>query len=129
MLHRHNYLLISSCSAILTILQIQSAENDPLTRYSALLSLICALMSLLYGGVYIIRFGAMRKTHKAAEWAAVSDVCIPDLIVLPNCSIGSAKDRYRYLVECLGYVGNASYMACMVSISAYSNVKNSKVDS
>ena len=28
-------------------------------------------MSLLYGCVYIIRFGTMRKTYKAAEWAQV----------------------------------------------------------
>jgi len=54
------------------MLQIQSAAADPLIRYSALLSLLCALMSLLYGCMYIIRFGTMRKTHKAAEWAAVS---------------------------------------------------------
>ncbi|KAF8964540.1 hypothetical protein BDZ97DRAFT_1591832, partial [Flammula alnicola] len=26
-------------------------------------------MSLLYGCMYIIRFGTMRKTYKAAEWA------------------------------------------------------------
>ena len=58
--------------AILTILQIESAANDPLTRYSALLSMICALMSLFYGCIYIIRFGTMRKTYKAAEWAQVS---------------------------------------------------------
>jgi hypothetical protein len=58
--------------AILTILQIESAANDPLTRYSALLSMVCALMSLFYGCIYIIRFGTMRKTYKAAEWAQVS---------------------------------------------------------
>jgi len=58
--------------AILTILQIESAANDPLTRYSALLSMVCALMSLIYGCVYIIRFGTMRKTYKAAEWTEVS---------------------------------------------------------
>jgi hypothetical protein len=57
--------------AILTILQIDSAAGDPITRYCALFSLICALMSLLFGCIYIIRFGTMRKPHKAAEWAAV----------------------------------------------------------
>lgn len=31
-------------------------------------------MSLLYGCVYIIRFGSMQKTHKAAEWANVSNL-------------------------------------------------------
>lgn len=59
-------------SAILTILQISGAADDPITRYLALLSLMCALMSLLFGCMYIIRFGSMRKTYKAAEWALVS---------------------------------------------------------
>ena len=58
--------------AILTILQISGAANDPVTRYTALFSLMCALMSLLFGCIYIIRFGSMRKTYKAAEWALVS---------------------------------------------------------
>ncbi|TFK37839.1 hypothetical protein BDQ12DRAFT_140223 [Crucibulum laeve] len=64
-----NIVSILLVSAILTILQIQSAAADPITRYSALLSLVCALMSLLYGCMFIIRFGTMRKTYKAAEWA------------------------------------------------------------
>ena len=57
----------------MTILQIESAAANPLTRFSALLSLVCAFMSLIYGCLYIIRFGTMRKTHKAAEWANVSE--------------------------------------------------------
>jgi len=58
-------------SAILMVLQIQGAADDPLTRYLAIFSLICALISLLFGCMYIIRFGTMRKTYKAAEWALV----------------------------------------------------------
>ncbi|KAF8805054.1 hypothetical protein BYT27DRAFT_7193587 [Phlegmacium glaucopus] len=64
-----NIISVLLLSAILTILQIQSAANDPVTRYTALLSMICALMSLLYGCIYIIRFGTMRSTCKAAEFA------------------------------------------------------------
>ncbi|KIK00476.1 hypothetical protein K443DRAFT_610856 [Laccaria amethystina LaAM-08-1] len=64
-----NIISVLLLSAILTILQIEAAAADPYTRYSALLSLVCALMSLLYGCIYIIRFGTMRKTYKAAEWA------------------------------------------------------------
>ncbi|TFK25147.1 hypothetical protein FA15DRAFT_655388 [Coprinopsis marcescibilis] len=64
-----NIISVLLLSAILTILQIDSAANDAVTRYTALASLICALISLLYGCVYIIRFGTMRKTYKAAEWA------------------------------------------------------------
>ncbi len=62
----------NSNSAILTILQISDAANDPITRYAALCSLIFALLSLLFGCTYIIRFGSMRKTYKAFEWALVS---------------------------------------------------------
>ncbi|KDR79535.1 hypothetical protein GALMADRAFT_49089, partial [Galerina marginata CBS 339.88] len=58
-----NIISVLLLSAILTILQIDIAASDPLTRYSALLSMICALMSLLYGCIYIIRFGTMRKTY------------------------------------------------------------------
>ena len=58
--------------AILSILQIAGAADDPLTRYTALFSLMCALISLLFGCMYIIRFGSMRKSYKAAEWALVS---------------------------------------------------------
>ncbi|KAF9467779.1 hypothetical protein BDZ94DRAFT_1155478, partial [Collybia nuda] len=64
-----NIVSVLLLSAILTILQIEAAAADPITRYAALFSLICALMSLLYGCLYIIRFGTMKKTHKAAEWA------------------------------------------------------------
>ncbi|KAJ7587094.1 hypothetical protein C8J56DRAFT_787159, partial [Mycena floridula] len=54
---------------ILTVLQINSAVQDPIARTAALISLICALMSLLYGCLYIMRFGTMRQPHKAASWA------------------------------------------------------------
>ncbi|KAF8159937.1 hypothetical protein B0H34DRAFT_674211 [Crassisporium funariophilum] len=64
-----NIISVLLLSAILTILQIETAASDPVTRYTALFSLICALISLLFGCMYIIRFGSMRKTYKAAEWA------------------------------------------------------------
>ncbi|KAJ7915860.1 hypothetical protein B0H13DRAFT_1609989 [Mycena leptocephala] len=56
-------------SAILTMLQIDAAASDPIARTTAILSLISALMSLLFGSMYIIRFGTMRKMYKAASWA------------------------------------------------------------
>lgn len=58
-------------SAILTMFQIPSAATDPVTRTAALLSLICALMSLSYGCMYIVRFGTMRSMYKASRWAEV----------------------------------------------------------
>ncbi|KAJ6566841.1 hypothetical protein B0H19DRAFT_1067115 [Mycena capillaripes] len=56
-------------SAILTMLQIDSAGTDPIVRTTAILSLVSALMSLIFGSIYIIRFGTMRKMYKAACWA------------------------------------------------------------
>ncbi|KAJ7257248.1 hypothetical protein B0H12DRAFT_1015421, partial [Mycena haematopus] len=56
-------------SAILTMLQIDAAAPDPIARTTAILSLISALMSLLFGSMYIMRFGTMRKMYKAANWA------------------------------------------------------------
>ncbi|KAF8164730.1 hypothetical protein B0H34DRAFT_208824 [Crassisporium funariophilum] len=56
-------------SAILTIFQIPEAADDPVTRTAALLSLICALMSLSYGCMYIVRFGTMRNMFHASRWA------------------------------------------------------------
>ncbi|KAG6810118.1 hypothetical protein H0H92_013235 [Tricholoma furcatifolium] len=67
-----NIVSVLLLSAILALLQINSAASDPITRSCALLSLICALMSLLYGCVYIIRFSGMRKTHKALQWAKMA---------------------------------------------------------
>ncbi|KAF9044124.1 hypothetical protein BJ165DRAFT_181750 [Panaeolus papilionaceus] len=65
-----NIISVLLLTAILTILQLDGAGTDPLTRFTALISMICALMSLLFGCMYIIRFGTMRKTYKAAEWAS-----------------------------------------------------------
>ncbi|KAF9044122.1 hypothetical protein BJ165DRAFT_181601 [Panaeolus papilionaceus] len=65
-----NIISVLLLTAILTILQLDGAGTDPLTRFAALISMICALMSLLFGCMYIIRFGTMRKTYKAAEWAS-----------------------------------------------------------
>ena len=56
----------------MTMFQIPSALNDPLTRTAALLSLVCALMSLSYGCIYIVRFGTMRSMYRASRWAEVS---------------------------------------------------------
>jgi hypothetical protein len=54
------------------MLQIDAAAADPIARTTALLSLIAALISLLFGSIYIMRFGTMRKMYKAASWADVS---------------------------------------------------------
>ncbi|KAJ7094247.1 hypothetical protein C8R43DRAFT_908036 [Mycena crocata] len=66
--HTLNIVSVLLLSAILTMLQIDGAAN-PITRTSALFSLLCALMSLLYGCMYIIRFATMRKLHRASGFA------------------------------------------------------------
>lgn len=65
-------------SAILTIFQIPEAAGDPVTRTAAILSLICALMSLTYGCMYIVRFGTMRTMVRASKWAEVCDYAVLD---------------------------------------------------
>ncbi|EDR03357.1 uncharacterized protein LACBIDRAFT_331715 [Laccaria bicolor S238N-H82] len=65
---------------LLAILQIPEAADDLITRSTALLSLICALMSLSYGCIYIVRFGTMRR---------------------------SKEDKYCDMVECLDVTGDA----------------------
>ncbi|KIY48128.1 hypothetical protein FISHEDRAFT_73951 [Fistulina hepatica ATCC 64428] len=56
-------------SAVMTMFQVESAMTDPITRTTAFLALICALLSLLYGCMYMIRFATMHAMDKAASWA------------------------------------------------------------
>ncbi|KAJ3563178.1 hypothetical protein NP233_g9107 [Leucocoprinus birnbaumii] len=53
---------------ILTVFQVDGASNDPITRYLAFWSLISALLSLLYGCLFIIQFSQMKKTTVGIEW-------------------------------------------------------------
>ncbi|KZV87320.1 hypothetical protein EXIGLDRAFT_652286 [Exidia glandulosa HHB12029] len=56
-------------SAIVAIFQIDDAANDPTTRTAAFISMTAALFSLIYGCVFILRFGNMRRMEKASRWA------------------------------------------------------------
>lgn len=58
-------------SGILSIFQAEGANAEAITRYAALCSLICALISLIYGCFFIIRFGSMRRVSRGVEWAFV----------------------------------------------------------
>ena len=69
---QHSFIYLFFDSTILTIFQIPEAADDPVTRTAALLSLVCALMSLSYGCMYIVRFGMMRNMFHASRWAEVS---------------------------------------------------------
>ena len=61
-------------SAIVTMFQVPEMAYDPVTRTAALVSLVCALMSLAFGCLFIIRFGTMRSMHRASTWAEVSPI-------------------------------------------------------
>ncbi|KAF8596100.1 hypothetical protein BDV93DRAFT_411825, partial [Ceratobasidium sp. AG-I] len=55
-------------SAILTMFQVEGSDQ-PVMRTSALIALICALWSLTFGCMYILRFSTMKSMHKASRWA------------------------------------------------------------
>lgn len=64
-----NLVSVLLCTTVLTMFQIPDAAGDPLTRWSALLSLIFSIMSLTYGCIYIVQFNSMRSMYKASRWA------------------------------------------------------------
>ncbi|KAF8146087.1 hypothetical protein K438DRAFT_1781362 [Mycena galopus ATCC 62051] len=64
-----NITFMHKCDSIQSYLVNNGAAADPIARTTALISLVCVLMSLLFGSLYIIRFGTMRKMYKAASWA------------------------------------------------------------
>lgn len=55
-------------SAILTMFQVEGSDQ-PVMRTAALIALICALWSLTFGCMYILRFSTMKSMHKASRWA------------------------------------------------------------
>ncbi|KAI0051467.1 hypothetical protein FA95DRAFT_1554561 [Auriscalpium vulgare] len=96
-------------SAILTIFQIPDAANDPLTRTAALLSLVCALMSLCYGIVYIIRFGTMRSMYRASRFADEAQKTKTSMlwnvwVLLALPSIWLAWSMLAFIVSILSFV-------------------------
>jgi hypothetical protein len=65
--------------------------------------------------MYIIRFGSMRKTYKAAEWALVRLLALWVRIQRLNLDSGSKKVADCCIVERLDSSGDAGYLADMVS--------------
>ncbi|KAI6103112.1 hypothetical protein EDD16DRAFT_1644336 [Pisolithus croceorrhizus] len=55
-------------SAILSMFQNQEMAYDPLVRMTALLSLTCALWSLVYGCIYIVQSAMVKSMYKATRW-------------------------------------------------------------
>ncbi|TFK67679.1 hypothetical protein BDN72DRAFT_879516 [Pluteus cervinus] len=64
-----NLVSVLLLGAIASLLQIDLVVVDPLVRTAAFVSMVCALMSLLYGCMYSIRFFDLRKSYKALQWA------------------------------------------------------------
>ena len=61
-------------SALLTFLQIPEAGLHPFTRLTALLSIECAFMSLLYSALYL-SFHSLSNIEKGMSWIIVSGSC------------------------------------------------------
>jgi len=68
--------------------------------------------------MYIIRFGSMRKTYKAAEWALVRLLALWDRTQWLNLNSGSKKVQDCCIVERLDSSGDAGYLADVVSTCA-----------
>ncbi|TFK68338.1 hypothetical protein BDN72DRAFT_960327 [Pluteus cervinus] len=63
-----NLVSVLLLGAIASLLQIELVAMDPLVRTAAFISMVCALMSLLYGCIYSIRFFDLKKPYKAFPW-------------------------------------------------------------
>jgi hypothetical protein len=105
--HTHVYY-----SALLTFFQIEEGAFEPVTRTAALLSLISAFLSLMFGGMYIIRFSTMRSMRKAAKWVEVS-IFLSGIFVLISFP-GSQEKQEGNSLECLDSVIHACRMACIL---------------
>ena len=71
-LGNRRYLNPTSYSIMLTLLQLDEVGLHPITRLAALLSLVCAFWSLLFGVLYIGRFYSLRGVEKGMNWIFVS---------------------------------------------------------
>ncbi|KAK2464810.1 hypothetical protein APHAL10511_003228 [Amanita phalloides] len=55
-------------SAIVSLMQLQTVNEDPLSNNALFLSLIGALLCLLYGCMYVIRFGSLKSMQEGLSW-------------------------------------------------------------
>jgi hypothetical protein len=100
-------------STILNILQITEASDDPVTRTAALLSLICALTGLIYGCMYIVKFGMMRNMFHASRCVEVNTIYfIGNMFFQVHHLLhpGGAENENLGLVERLGIIRDACRM-------------------
>ncbi|TDL18534.1 hypothetical protein BD410DRAFT_793250 [Rickenella mellea] len=64
-----NIVSVLALSAILTFLQLDGVTESAVIRTATLLSLIAAIWSLMFGCIYILRFGTMHTEEKARRWS------------------------------------------------------------
>jgi hypothetical protein len=85
--------LVDSDSLLLgsTIFSKTEALDDPVTR-TALLSLICALMSLIYG---FVKLGMMRNIFHASRWAEVSSICYLLSLIYGFVKLGMMRNIFH----------------------------------
>lgn len=73
-------------------------------------------MALLFGCMYVVRFGSMKRTHQALSWA---EVCFGFLINWPPLRVsrsGNKEDQYINMVECVGTSCDARYLVILVRL-------------
>jgi hypothetical protein len=95
--------------AILNIFQITEALDDPVTRTAA-------LMNLIYGCMYIVKFGMIKNTFHASRWAEVSIYYFRSWQNVFHLHPGGTKKENLDLVERLGIIGDACRMDVMVGV-------------
>lgn len=105
-------MLISPLRGIISLFQIEDASDDIVTRTFALLSMISALMSLIFGCTFIVRFSTMKGIHKAIRWAEVIMHFIALQISWLTLETVHAIITHRfYILERLGSPGDSCNMA------------------
>ncbi|KZT13264.1 uncharacterized protein LAESUDRAFT_669722 [Laetiporus sulphureus 93-53] len=102
--------------AILTMFQVNDAEDDPLTRSAALFGLVFALMSLCYGCVYIVQFGTMRSMDRASRWAEEAQKTKTAIlwniwVMLATPAIWLAWSMIAFCVSIMSYVWRTGSVA------------------
>lgn len=100
------------CSAIVTMFQVPEMAYDPITRTAALMSLVCALMSLAFGCLFIIRFGTMRSMNRASNWAEEAQKMRTSIlwnvwVLLATPVIWLAWSVIAFIISILSYVWRA----------------------
>ncbi|KAI6038084.1 hypothetical protein EDC04DRAFT_2698155 [Pisolithus marmoratus] len=103
-------------SAILSMFQDSQVAYDPVTRTTALVSLTCALMSLSYGCLYMVRFETMKSMYMAARWAQETQrTTTPILwnmwVLLALPAVWLAWSMIFFIVSILAFVWRSGSMA------------------